>query len=267
MAAPGQRRRGSCRLTQRAQFARDGFVVVPDIATAGELVATRRRSRRVGAPRPTLAAQADSNGRANIAEAGAITFTVQCVTRSRRGARVREAPDASRAVQRTARARREPLLGSGRLQEAREATTVPVAPGHRLHVHRAPALPDVLGVAERRDGRQRLPVGAARRRTATARCCTGGSTRSVGSASTHRRGGVAAEVPAGGAVVFSSLTPHQTGPNLTPARARPTSCSTDPDGMQRVPGRLADPARSRPGPRPATTPTGSSPCCATALPV
>jgi hypothetical protein len=28
-------------------------------------------------------------------------------------------------------------------------------------------------------------------------------------------GGVVAEVPAGGAVVFSSLTPHFTGPNLT----------------------------------------------------
>ena len=39
---------------------------------------------------------------------------------------------------------------------------------------------------------------------------------------------VAAPVPAGGAVVFSSLTPHLTGPNTTDGSARPTSSSTPP---------------------------------------
>ena len=49
-------------------------------------------------------------------------------------------------------------------------------------------------------------------------------------------GAVPAEVPAGGAVVFSSLTPHQTGPNLTAEARKAYIIQYGPAGMDRVLG-------------------------------
>ncbi len=63
---------------------------------------------------------------------------------------------------RPGRARRRPLLGPGRLQEAGEAPPLPLAPGQRLRLRRAPAVPDVLGAAHRRPARERLPAGRPR---------------------------------------------------------------------------------------------------------
>jgi phytanoyl-CoA hydroxylase len=50
------------------------------------------------------------------------------------------------------------------------------------------------------------------------------------------RGAVAAPVRAGGAVVFSSLTPHLTGPNLTPEVRKAYIVQYAPDGAERLEG-------------------------------
>jgi phytanoyl-CoA hydroxylase len=62
-------------------------------------------------------------------------------------------------------------------------------------------------------------------------------------------GAVPAPVPAGGAVVFSSLTPHLTGPNLTDGVRKAYIVQYAPDGAVRLDG---DPA--------AGPPTGRTPC-------
>ena len=74
-------------------------------------------------------------------------------------ARLLGEPRVSGSLPRRHRPRRAPLLGSGRVQEARVSEAVPVASGQRLHLHRAAGLPDLLDGAQRRDARQRLPVG------------------------------------------------------------------------------------------------------------
>ncbi len=70
-----------------------------------------------------------------------------------------QAPSYPRDRRRHRGAKRPSLLGPGRLQEAREAAAVPLAPGQRLHLRRAPGLPHHLDRADRRDARQRLPAG------------------------------------------------------------------------------------------------------------
>ena len=62
-------------------------------------------------------------------------------------------------------------------------------------------------------------------------------------------GVVAAPVAAGGAVVFSSLTPHLTGPNVTDAVRKAYIVQYAPDGAERLDGDwMAGP------------PTGRTPC-------
>lgn len=56
-------------------------------------------------------------------------------------------------------------------------------------------------------------------------------------------------MPAGGAVVFASLTPHLTGPNLTGAVRRACIVEYAPDGAERLEG---DPC--------AGPPTARAPC-------
>lgn len=63
-------------------------------------------------------------------------------------------------------------------------------------------------------------------------------------------GAVAAEVPAGGAVVFSSLTPHLTGPNTTDAVRKAYIVQYAPEGIRAVAGDWAHGA----------PPSGSVPC-------
>jgi phytanoyl-CoA hydroxylase len=74
-------------------------------------------------------------------------------------------------------------------------------------------------------------------------------------------GAVPVPVRAGSVVVFSSLTPHATGHNVTTTCARPTSCSSRPTAPSRS-GAIPRPAPAAPSPR--TTPTASSSCCAAA---
>ena len=61
---------------------------------------------------------------------------------------------------------------------------------------------------------------------------------------------VAAELPAGGAVVFSSLTPHYTGPNLTDSVRKAYIVQYAPVGIRRIEGDWMNGA----------PPSGSAPC-------
>jgi ectoine hydroxylase-related dioxygenase (phytanoyl-CoA dioxygenase family) len=63
-------------------------------------------------------------------------------------------------------------------------------------------------------------------------------------------GAVAAEVPAGGAVVFSSLTPHLTGPNMTDAVRKAYIVQYAPADLRRIEGDWLHGAPA----------TGSAPC-------
>ena len=109
---------------------------------------------------------------------------------------------------------------------------VPVAPGQRLHVHRTAAVPHLLGRADGRDAGQRLPVDRAGR-------APGRHARP----SAHRPRLVCLEdapdavpVPAraGSIVVFSSLTPHSTGPNRSDAVRKAYIVQFAPDGARVV---------------------------------
>ena len=57
--------------------------------------------------------------------------------------------------------RRHHLDPSG-LQKAGQPRRIPLAPGQRLHLHRAAAISHLLDRADRRNGRERLPLGRAR---------------------------------------------------------------------------------------------------------
>ena len=94
-----------------------------------------------------------------IAEAGNLVFSTHLVLAVRVPARLGREPGLHRSGARHHRARCASLLGAGGLQGAREAAFVPMAPGQRVHVHRAAAVPHVLGRADRRNRRERLPVG------------------------------------------------------------------------------------------------------------
>jgi ectoine hydroxylase-related dioxygenase (phytanoyl-CoA dioxygenase family) len=59
-------------------------------------------------------------------------------------------------------------------------------------------------------------------------------------------GSLAVPVPAGGAVVFSSLTPHLTGPNVTGAVRKAYIVQYAPDGAERLEG---DPSAGPPAAR------------------
>ena len=109
------------------------------------------------------------------------------------------------------RARRQPLLGPGRLQEAREAAPVPVAPGQRLRVRRTAAVPHDLGRAHRRDRGQRLPGGRAGATTGGARSPTPTSSRWAGSACTIPTRRSWPRSPAGGRgrVLVAHAAPHR----------------------------------------------------------
>lgn len=56
---------------------------------------------------------------------------------------------------------------------------------------------------------------------------------------------VAAEVPAGGAVLFSSLTPHLTGPNVTDSVRKAYIVQYAPDGAETLGGRTSEPPAER----------------------
>ena len=140
-------------------------------------------------------------------------------------------PVLRRPVPRPDRPRRAAVLGSVRLQEAASGRAGPVAPGQRLHVRRAAGVPHVLDRVHRRDARERLRVGHARRapprhaahrehadrlpvlrRPASTRCRAGARRQ-------HRR------------VLVADSASHRS--NITTRCARRTSCSTHPTARSR----------------------------------
>ena len=170
-----------------------------------------------------------------------------------------------RDLRRPHRPRREPVLGPGRVQEAGEAPPVPLAPGQRLRVRRAAAVPHGVAGAHRRHRRQRLPVGRARACTASARSSTPSSSRSAGSACPSPT--ARSRPRCRPAAPWCSPRSPRTSPARTPPTrcARPTSSSTPPPAPRCCAATRRRPARrAASGPTP---PTGSTPSCAAAADV
>ena len=243
---------------QRDAFDRDGFVVVPDVVGAEALAAVTAELDALEAAVDRFLA--DQKGeRVSIAERGAITFTVHAVLRSAAARDVVRAPSLvgmardllgpdvnlywDQAVyKKPEKPRRFPwhqdtgytfvepqhyLTCWVALTDATVANGCPwVLPGaHRagtlLHHWIEPIGWECLPAPDGDDADHPLPTGA-----------------------------VAAEVAAGGAVVFSSLTPHYTGPNTTGAVRKAYIVQYGPAGMAVVQGDWQAGA----------APTGTAPC-------
>lgn len=233
--------------TQKEQFDREGFVVLEDLLTPDEVAATL-------AEIDPLEAQTDAylktlpEGRLAILEAGAITFSAHLVTRSERLRTLAAHPRIldvchdlvgddvdlywDQAVyKKPEKPRRFPWHQDNgytyvepqqyltvwlALTDATEANGCPVvAPGLHLHGTLAHRYVDPLGFE-----------------------CFETPQRAI-----------AAAVRAGGAVVFSSLTPHLTGPNTTDAVRKAYILQYAPAGARILEG---DPS--------AGPPTGERPC-------
>ena len=146
---------------QVAQFDELGFVVLEGVFTDDELAPVIAATDALDAATDRFLAERDG-GRFSIAERGAITFSLFPVL----------ADDAARAFAEhqvftdlchdLVGARRSAVPRPGGVQAAREAPSIPVAPGQRVHVRRAAAVPHVLGRLDRRDARQRMPAHRAR---------------------------------------------------------------------------------------------------------
>ena len=109
---------------------------------------------------------------------------------------------------------------------------------------------------------ERLPVGRARRAPRRHARATATSIRSASSASPIRRAARSPRRCAGSALVFSSLTPHMTGPNLTGAVRKAYILQYAPVGAHVLRG---DPSAGPPTERVrATSRTASSRSCAAA---
>ncbi len=225
---------------QVGDFDRLGFIVVPDLVEPATLTAARAEIDRFEAEVDDLLQQA--GGRVSIAETGAITFATHLVTRSEQ---LRElsrhprivgicgdlvGPDVNlywdQAVyKKPEKPRRFPWHQDNgyafvepqqyltvwlALTDATLANGCPwVVPGLHRHGTLAHRYVDPLGFECLSD-----PDGA-----------------------------VAAEVPAGGAVIFSSLTPHLTGPNTTDSVRKAYILQYAPAGAEILEG---DPAAGPP---------------------
>jgi phytanoyl-CoA hydroxylase len=235
--------------TQRSAFDREGFLVLPELIDPSSVAALCLELDELEAEvEQFLAEQRD--GRFHIAEAGAITFTVHAVLRSaaaRAFAKhpalvglcrdligpdvnlywdqaVYKKPDKPRRFpwhQDTGYTFVEPQHYLTCWIALTDVTIANGCPWILPRVHRAGTLlhhwVDPIGW-------ECLPEDPA--------------------------GAVAAEVPAGGAVVFSSLTPHLTGPNTTDAVRKAYIVQYAPVGMRRIEGDWLHGA----------APSGSAPC-------
>jgi len=202
---------------QKAAFDRDGFVVLDRLVAADDLAA-------VTADLDALEAEVDAylatqvGERASIAERGAITFTVHPVLRSAAAQRFVRLPELLGLA--------EDLLGPDvnlywdqavykkpekprRFPWHQDTGYTYVEPQHYLTVWVA------LTDATVANGCPWVLPGVHRWGTLRHRWVEPMGWQCV-PAEGVVDGAVAAEVPAGGAVVFSSVTPHFTGPNTTP---------------------------------------------------
>jgi len=198
---------------QVAAFDRDGYVVVPDLADPATLAAVREEIDRFEAKVEAALRTCDGE-RVSIAEAGAITFTTHLVTRS-------------------------PLLRDlSRHDRLTGICADLVGPDVNLYwdqaVYKKPEKPRRFPWHQDNgyayvEPQQYLTIWLALTDATIDNGCpwvVPGLHRQGTLAHTYvdplgyqcldePAGAVAAEVPAGGAAVFSSLTPHLTGPNTT----------------------------------------------------
>ena len=239
---------------QVAQFDRDGYVVVPDVVDAETLAAV---VAEIDAAEAKVEAflEATEDQRVAIAEAGAITFTTHLVTRS-------------------------PLLrGFARHPFFTGVCADLVGPDVNLYwdqgVYKKPAKPRrfpwhqdngyayvepqqyltcwvALTDATVDNGCPQVARGLHRRGTLAHtyveplgwECFTDPEDVAVAAGGTAS--GVAiAEVPAGGVVVFSSLTPHLTGPNVTDATRKAYILQYAPRGAEVLQGAPSGPPTQR----------------------
>ena len=112
-------------------------------------------------------------------------------------------------------------------KKTEQAAGISLAPGQRLHVHRAAAVPDAVDPAGGRRRRERLPVDRAAACTSWAPCSTG-SRASASSAWKSAPDAVCAPAKAGDIdrVLVAGSAPHRTEPEAQTPCARRTSCST-----------------------------------------
>jgi ectoine hydroxylase-related dioxygenase (phytanoyl-CoA dioxygenase family) len=239
---------------QKAAFDRDGFVVVPDVVDFQALAdVTADLDDLEAKVESYLAAQHE--GRASIAESGAITFTVHAVLRSEAARRfVRQpglvglthdlvGPDVNlywdQAVyKKPEKPRRFPWH--------QDTGYTYVEPQHYLTCWVA------LTDATVANGGPWVLPGAHRAGTLLHRWVDpiGWECLPADGAEGDAAAAVPAEVRAGGAVVFSSLTPHFTGPNTTDAVRKAYIIQYGPAGMAVVEGDWMGGGE----------PTGASPC-------
>jgi phytanoyl-CoA hydroxylase len=234
---------------ERAAFDRDGFLVLPELLDGQTVMALLDELDDLEVEMDqVLAAQDD--GRIYIAESGAITFTVHAVLRSA----------AARAL-----AKHAALVGLSRdllgpdvnLYWDQAVYKKPEKP-RRFPWHQDTGYTFV-------EPQHYLTCWIALTETTTANGCPwilpgahrGGTLRHhwvdpIGWECLEGQpvGAVPAELPAGGGVVFSSLTPHFTGPNLTESVRKAYIVQYAPVGMRRIEGDWPHGA----------APSGSAPC-------
>jgi len=214
--------------TQAEQFDRDGFFVVEQVLSPDE-VARAVEEIDVFEAKMDRFLQKQQDGRAGIAETGAITFTTHLVARSTFLRSLAEKPSIAGIA--------ADLLGPDvRLYWDQAVYKKPEKPRpfpwHQDNGYTF-VLPQhyvtcwvALTDATVDNGCPQVATGMHRGGTLRHRyveplgfeCMTG------------YEGAVAAPVPAGGAVVFSSLTPHLTGPNTTPNVRKAYILQYAPDG-------------------------------------
>ena len=198
---------------QVRRFDTDGFFVLPDLLDADELAVVVDEVDRFEAETDAILA-ASQDGRILISEAGAITFTVHLVERSPAAAALSRHP--------TLVGMCHDLIGPDvRLYWDQAVYKKPAKP-RRFPWHQDNGYTFVepqqyltcwvaLSDATVRNGCPVVAPGLHRFGTLAHRYVDPLGFECL----TDPPGAVAAEVSAGGVVVFSSLTPHLTGPNIT----------------------------------------------------
>jgi ectoine hydroxylase-related dioxygenase (phytanoyl-CoA dioxygenase family) len=215
---------------QRAAFDADGYVVIPDLLTSDEVATTIAETDRFEAEADAFLAAIDGE-RMAIAERGAITFSVHVAAKSAVLAELSRHP---RIVDLCA-----DLIGPDvRLYWDQAVYKKPEKP-RRFPWHQDNGYAFV-------EPQQYLTVWLALTDATTDNGCPwvvpglhrGGTLRHTYveplgfECLSDPEGAVAAPVPAGGAVVFSSLTPHLTGPNTTDAVRKAYILQYAPDGAE-----------------------------------
>ena len=219
---------------QRAQFERDGYTVVENIFEGDELAQLTAELDELEAKTDRWLAKQD-NGRANIAESGAITFTTWCVLRSEAAKRATQHP--------TMVALCNELLGPDvNLYWDQAVYKKPEKPRpfpwHQDTGYTFTSPQNYLTIwvslngATVDSGCPWVLPGVHHEGTLLHRWVDPMGWQCID----EPEGSVAAEVPPGGAVVFSSLTPHQTGPNTTDQPRKAYIVQYGPAGMSRVLG-------------------------------